>query len=225
VRLLLPVLLFACAPEGTDPDLPVTGDGSICAVGDSIFEWHVADGGSIPEVVGRELGREVHNAAVSGALVTWGEPDLPAIPDQYDDGAWSWLVLDGGGNDLNDLCGCGACDAVLDDIVTEDGRGGILPAFLGPVAESGVQVAFMTYPQIPGTAEFGFDRCGPVFEAYRTRLRAMAAFDDRIHIVDAGASIDGTDLSLFDGDHVHPSPEGSATMGRLIADHIRAVDP
>jgi hypothetical protein len=24
---------------------------------------------------------------------------------------------------------------------------------------------------------------------------------------------------------VHPSPEGSATMGRLIADHIRAVDP
>ena len=117
-------VLMGCVSDagvpGGDSAAPVhPAAGDLHAVGDSILAWFSEDGTSIPHVAAAARGQSVTNAARSSALMTWGEPELPAIPDQYEAGDWSWLIVDGGGNDLADRCACDACDAVLDEIATE----------------------------------------------------------------------------------------------------------
>ena len=75
------------------------------AIGDSFFDFHSDDESSIPHVAAAELGKTVANASVSGALLLEGDE---AIPDQYVAGDWEWVIVDGGGNDVNDLCECAA---------------------------------------------------------------------------------------------------------------------
>lgn len=215
LRALLPLTLTACTGS------PIEPAGNIIAIGDSILEWNLDEGASIPEVVGQARGQEVYNAAISGTMVTEG-PE--SIPSQYVEGDWAWLLLDGGGNDLNDRCGCGDCDAVMDEIVTADGTGGALAALVGPVAASGVRVAIMGYPNLPEGAAFGFDRCGEELIELASRQAALASHDDNIIFVDAREFIDSTDTSLFDEDLVHPSVEGGAVMGQHIAEAMDAAE-
>ncbi|MEO0604898.1 MAG: SGNH/GDSL hydrolase family protein, partial [Myxococcota bacterium] len=194
------------------------------AVGDSIMAWFGEEAASIADVVAEARGSTVVNASRSSALMTSGESELPAIPEQYQSGDWSWLVVNGGGNDLGDRCGCTSCDGVLDEIVTADGRGGVLPRFVGPVAAGGVRVALMGYPDLPDDAAFGLDACDDEFEVLAMRLTALASHDQRIVFVDMRDVITSTDLDMYDDDHVHPSRLGAATMGAYLAEQMASAE-
>ena len=91
-RTLVLTALFGCGP-GVDLDA------ELFAIGDSYLAWNREDGGSIPEIAGKELGLTVENISVSGAQMLGG-PE--AIPDQYVSSTWDWVVIGGGGNDVND---------------------------------------------------------------------------------------------------------------------------
>lgn len=191
---------------------PIEGD--IIAIGDSIFEWNVDDDASIPDVVGAELGVTVANRAISGTWLTQGED---AIPKQYVSRDWRAVIMDGGANDLNDECGCGDCDDLIDEMVSADGRRGVLPSFVDEASADGVPVVFWGYYEVPDSADHGFDRCNDVVDVLGARLTALAAADDGFYFVDGREQVSATDLQYFDDDHAHPSVAGSRVVGEQIA--------
>lgn len=213
-RALMLTLLVGCGPA-VDPE------GNIVAVGDSIFEWNADTGRSIPEVIAEARGQEVDNRAISGAMVLEGRDN---IPGQLVGSGWDWLVMDGGGNDLNDLCGCGGCDSVLDALVSADGASGAVPDLVIPTAASGTRVAIVGYAGLPDGAEFGFSECGEELEALSARYAALADATDGVIFVDARDVVTGDDAEMFDEDLVHPSVAGSEAIGLYVAAAMTAAE-
>lgn len=211
---MLLTALLACTTDFARGDLE---DAELIAIGDSLLEWNMGEG-SIPEVIGESLDRPMYNASVGGSNFLDGASDV--IPEQYVSGDWDWLVLDGGANDLNDRCECGDCDEIMDEMLSADGQTGVMADFVREVADSGVQVMIMGYYGIPETAEFGFDQCIPLISELSARQAALAGSDAMIEFADAAEVVDGTDLSMFDDDHVHPSLAGSAAVGAFLAEAI-----
>lgn len=196
---------------------------TILAIGDSILEWNVWTGESIPEVIGELLDRPVINAAVGGAHFSNPDPAAAVggldIRMQYVEGDWDWVVVDGGVNDLHNDCGCGACEDVLDDLVSADGRSGEIPDFVNGLVDAGDQVLFMGYYGVPSDAEFGFDRCVDEATEHGRRLLAMTAAIEGAWFVSAGDVVSADNRPAYAEDLLHPSPAGS----RLIAEHIAAA--
>lgn len=202
---------LACSP-------PLEGDA--IAVGDSMFDWNIEEEASIPTVIGEELGIEVANAAIGGAQVLGWD----AIPDQYQSGSWTWAIMDGGGNDLNDECGCGDCGAVMNALISGDGTRGAIPELVATAREDGARVAWVGYYDLPEGAEFGFDRCDDELLVLRERLAAMADADAGVIFVDASDAFSADQLEMYDEDRVHPSVEGGRAVGALVADAIRTIE-
>ena len=153
--------------------------------------------------------------APRGAMMSGNSPT--SIPNQYEVGNWDWVILDGGGNDLNDLCSCQECDAVLDDIDE------VLRDFVTARRSDEMRVVIWGYYGLPEDAEYGFDRCGSTFAKLSERQSAIADTDGGIYFVDGRMQITGEDLSFFDGDLVHPSEQGSETIGTQIASTIESA--
>jgi len=210
------LLLVGCAGR------PAPANADMLAIGDSIFEAHRSSGRSIPDVVAERTGHVVHNAAKSGAWATDGG-GVPTIPEQRVDGDFAWLVMDGGANDLNGRCRCGDCDAVLDELITEDATDGVLVAIVEEAVAQGMRVAFMGYPELPDDARFGFSRCGDQLAEHRRRRVRLAERVDGMWFVDASEVVGATDLPYFVDDHVHPSVEGSRVMGEHIVEQVREL--
>ena len=219
---LLGLTTVAAACGGEDAVTPPTTPSSapMVAIGDSIMAWNSEAQASIPDVVGQRLSVEVENRSVGGAVFL---DAAEGIPTQYVQSAWSWLILDGGGNDVNDGCECGDCRATLDALLSADGQSGAIASFIDQVRATGVKVAFVGYYVLPSGAAFGFDRCGDELSTMRTRASLMATSRDGVIFVDATQAVQATDLSMYDDDRVHPSVAGSAAVGALIADQIRAA--
>lgn len=225
MRLLSPlafVLAAACRPDAkgasaADGPEERPDDASMVAIGDSVFAFHRESGEDIPQVVGDALGIEVYNVAVSGAQLSGGEDPIPA---QLPEGPWSWVLMDGGANDMAERCGCGACDEALDQLITADGAAGILAELAATVTNTGAKLAIMGYYRLPPDAP-DFDGCGPWLESLSARQARLADANPAVHFVDASAVVDGTDLDLFFRDRVHPSVAGSAVIGQHIAEALR----
>ena len=189
-------------------------DGPILILGDSVMAWNVEEGTSIGHVIEERTGQSVTIGAVSGAHFASDNED--DIRSQYVDGDWSWVVFDGGGNDLNDRCECGDCSEVLNELISTDGARGAVPDAVDALRETGTRVMFLTYYDLPPTAQFGFASCGDESDALAIRAELMAQARDGVYWVDMGRVIAADDLSAFDDDHVHPSERGSALIGELI---------
>lgn len=212
-------LLIALSITTVGCDAPLEGD--VIAVGDSIFDYNVEEGASIPAVIGETLGLEVANAAVGGAQVLGG--DAP-IPDQYQSGDWDWAVMDGGGNDMNDRCGCGECDEVMDTLISSDGASGAIPELVATALDDGARVAWVGYYDLAEGAEFGFDRCGEELIELRARTAAMAEGDEDVIFVDASEAFTADELDHYDDDRVHPSIKGGRAVGELVAAAMLAAE-
>lgn len=186
------------------------------AVGDSIFDWNDNDA-SIPALTAANLGVPVQNNAISGTTITdIGDP----IFEQYESGTWDWVLVDGGGNDLNDGCECGQCDALLTEIVAADGSTGAMAELVEQIVDDGHDVALMGYYEMPPDAEFGFDRCNDELEVLLSRYESLAARFDTVTFIDVREVVSPTDTpEAYDEDNVHPSVEG----GAMIAEHLAAV--
>ena len=194
--------------------------GPILVLGDSIMDWNVEEGTSIGHVVQERTEQPVTIRAVSGAHFASDEDD--DIRSQYVEGDWSWVVFTGGGNDLNDRCGCGDCSGVLNELLSPDGASGAIVDAVDALRSTGVKVMFLTYYDLPPTAQFGFANCGDESEELALRASTMAQAREDVYWVDMGQVVFPTDLSAFDEDHVHPSERGSALIGELVADVIMA---
>ena len=185
---------------------------SILAIGDSIFEWHIWNQKSVPEHLDSDLGT-VYNAALSGAMIT--EEISSGVLNQYKEGDWDWVVMDGGGNDLNDLCLCDDCSEVQDQIELA------YQDFLQDRIDDGQQVLIWGYYGLPKNAKFGFDECVDDFEELSRRQKKLSEMDDRIVFVDGKEKITGEDKSYFYFDRVHPSKKGTSTIGEQISKAMR----
>ena len=208
------VASLACA------ELPApSGDTAILGVGDSYFAWNAEEGRSIPEVAGAELGIETFNVAVSGATVLGGEDEgVEVIPNQYVPEAWTWVVMDGGGNDVEGDCSCGDCEQTVDALIDEQGRGAIAELVDRALAD-GARVAWVGYPEIPESRQ-GYFGCDDEQLLLIERLEQLAADTEGLIFVDGREAFGPDELEYFDEDHVHPSVEGSRALGELVAEHI-----
>lgn len=195
----------------------------ILAVGDSFFEYNAIQEASIPDVLGEAIGIRVANAAKSGAL--FANPDVDAAADgldvrsQYREGEWEWVVVTGGGNDLNDLCGCGECDPVLDALIAADGLSGDIPDFVKSIAADGTKMMLVGYYDVRSDADYGFDRCADEFAELNARLEVTARITDGVWFVSAADVVSADQDSAYANDRVHPSIDGS----RLIGEHLAAA--
>lgn len=213
--LFFALLLAACQPAPSS-------DNAILAIGDSIMAWNGNRG--IPEVVGAELGLRVVDASQSGARLNTDSTLAQAlgfdITEQVRDGAWDWIILTAGGNDLR-----GNCErpdtVVLRDAQIGPDLMGDLSSFIASLRARGSKVAFVGYydllPDEPAP-------CEPQFDIINERLTELAAGDAGLVFLDAATVIDRTDPNLFARDRLHPSPEGSARIGAALAQAMQSVE-
>jgi lysophospholipase L1-like esterase len=216
--LLLMLALAACTPTARPED------GAILAIGDSVMAWNGRAG--IPEVAAAALGRPVVDASQSLAHITHPLAVAAAIGfdigRQIRPGPWDWVVLTGGGNDLRDACATPSAAATRDALIGP-GLDGEIPALIARLRATGARVGLVGYYDGAAASPTGFTPCQPEFDIMNRRLAELAARDPGLVFLDAGDVIDPTDRSLYARDLVHPSPEGSAAIGRALAERMRAV--
>lgn len=196
----------------------------IVVIGDSVMAWNGP--GAIPAVLAGELDRDVGNLAVPGARLS--HPGLLErfagldIRRQIGRQRPDVLILTAGGNDLGDECGCGRCDGVLDTLIGPDARTGELAEFLTVQSRRGTRVIYMGYYAVP---EGGgpFAGCSAYFDRLDERVATLAGSDPGIDFVSAREVIDPGNPGHYDADRVHPSPLGSARIGVMLAERLRAL--
>ena len=196
------------------------------AIGDSIMAWHVDEGASIPDVVADELGREVTNRSVPGGQFLNAPVGLD-IRDQYyvvRTGGWEWVIIDGGGNDLNAECGCDECSEIQDALLGPEGDSGRVFEFVDRIVSPRRKVMLVGYYEVPNYAWFGFNQCVDELAEYNRRLALMADQTDNVWFIDAGQAVKADDPSAYEEDGIHPSVEGSELVGRLVAQAIVEAD-
>ncbi len=225
---LLSFVFVACAEDETfEPEESfVEGELRILAIGDSFMAWNREDGTSIADVIAYELDAEVENLAVSGSYLTnqLADAEEMDIRLQYVADDWDWVVMDGGGNDFNDECGCDACETTLDSIISDSGAAGALPEFVEEMMEAGPQVVFISYYDVPEDAPDTFPQCRDIMQTYDERLALLAAQLPSFYVVDAEDVIQPSNLEFYDDDFLHPSQLGSEVIGEMVADLIRSHD-
>ena len=216
------LLLLACAGlVGACDEYEFPSDATMLAVGDSILSWHKEVGDSIPQVAGRELGAVMGNASEPGAPLL-GDDDW-TIPIQYRTGPWSWVVINGGANDLMDECDCRNCDTVMNRILSPDGDAGGLRRLAERAVSEGARVAVVGYMNLLPDSEES-PRCNDELDDLRARQRAMADSMPNAVYVSAAEVMDGTDARMYDDDKLHPSVRGSRGIGLLLAETMIEAD-
>jgi acyl-CoA thioesterase I len=203
--------LFGCEP-GT----------GLLAVGDSVFDYNTENGESIPEVAASKLGIAVQNNAIGGSHLSSNNGE--SITETYEPGDWSWVLVDGGANDLNDECSCGDCEVLLDELISPDSTGGIMSEFVDQIQGDGHPVALMGYYMLPEGAEYGFANCVDTIIELNSRYTALAEQVEGVYYIDAGEVITPDQSELYDTDNVHPSVEGSRVLGEFIAEQILSFE-
>ncbi|WP_375186445.1 SGNH/GDSL hydrolase family protein [Pseudooceanicola sp.] len=203
---MLSLCLLAACGRGVPTGAPVV------VAGDSVMAWNRSQGASVADQLQARLGVEVGDVSLPLARVTGGRGPLN-IPAQLEGLRTDWVVLNGGANDLS-TCDCTNCDGVLNTLISEDGRGGAIPALVADLRARGARVIWADYytsPRYAGTA------CAATYEQLETRLERMAARDAGVTLVDMDDVFRPDDPTLFARDRVHPSPRGSARIAGLIA--------
>lgn len=207
-----------CPVEDTTDEEP-----SLLAIGDSVFAWRMRTCQTVPDVAANKLERSLRHKAVNGARLTGGEF---AIVDQYEPGPWEWVIVDGGGNDLNNECECGVdCDRVLDELVSEDGTTGEWPALIERITQDGARVAVYGYFRIDESARYDFDECIAELDVLHARQQTMASLHDDVIFVDARRVVSPESTpEAYAFDNVHPSEKGALLVGELIAQEIAKAE-
>lgn len=191
---------------------PVDTDADVLAIGDSILAWHRGKGASIPAVVERRTGQKVTNQSIAGATFIGSR----GIPTQFVAGDWDVVLINGGGNDIGDVCGTPREAAVLEQLISSDGQRGAIPQFVRSLRSGGADVIWLGYYPI-SVAGGPFSPCRDTLNLLKARQRAMAVSLDGVAFVDPARVIAPDNLTLYDRDLVHPSVDGAARIGGLVA--------
>ena len=192
----------------------------VLMLGDSLLAWFREEGASVGDVLDASSSFSVANLSVSGSMVLEGDE---SIPSQYVGGDWGWVVFDGGGNDANDLCECGACDEILDEIIGEATNEGVVPDFARAMRNAGHRVLVLGYYGMPASAQHGFHRCNDEAAVLNERYERYANQTDGVYYFNLGTVVSPDDLRDYDDDHVHPSARGTQRMGEAIGAYLEQV--
>lgn len=219
---MLLLTLLACDTDGNTPlnesyrdvDCESIGslpDGQILAIGDSMFDF-IGECADAPDLTGVALGARVTNEAVGGATMLDND-----IPSQYRSEDWRWVIIDGGGNDL-DCESESACLAILDEV--EAAWRDLLDA----VTNDGAQAALVGYPDFSIDSESG-ELWALMGGEMMARMSDVADDYDGAFFVDLRGVMNGeAQPELFDDDLIHPSPAGAGVIADEIARVISAND-
>jgi lysophospholipase L1-like esterase len=195
----------------------------IQVIGDSVMTWNGSN--AIPEVVSRALGEPVDNNARAGARMTRSSLLARSVQAQFRPGAWDWVVVNGGANDLNRDCRCASCAREIDALISPDGLRGTWPDLVARLIAGGAaRVMIVGYYGPTGRGGFT-DRCADELAIVDTRLARLAAALDGVVFVDADPVMGPSTPGLFASDLIHPNARGSAAIGALIAAEIARLDP
>ena len=139
-----------------------------------------------------------------------------SIPNQYESGNWDWVIVDGGANDLNELCGCGPCETVQADIADA------YRSLVESIRSEDIRMVIWGYYGIPSEApEFG--NCNAAIDELSLMQSALADEDDGVFWVNGKVDITGEDLSYYDDDLIHPSLKGSRKIAEQIVEAIESA--
>ena len=200
-----------------------SGDDTILAIGDSVFAWRMRSCETVPDVAAITLGRTLRHKAVNGARITGGDDP---IVEQFEEGEWDWVLLDGGGNDLKNECECGVdCSPVLDTLVSEDGTRGEIPELVDRIVAGGSRVALYGYFRIDERAFYGFGECLEELDVLHARQQKVASQRDGVFFIDAREVVSPEhDPDAYAFDNLHPSAEGARIVGAFIAKKIKEAE-
>lgn len=216
-------MLALIALSGCTETVPASGKARIIATGDSMLAWNSGSGRSVVAVLEKRLGAEIVDRSVVGARYHYALPISGSlgvrIGAQYVPGAWDWVVMNGGGNDLWLGCGCGKCAKQLDRLISEDGASGTVAEAVARARADGARVVYVGYLRTPGQPSI-IDHCKGWGDAYEARLARMAARDKVVSFVSVADLVPYGDLSFHDVDRIHPSPKGSFAIAARIAEVV-----
>lgn len=222
VLLGLSGLLFACQDS-----VRHNQDARILAIGDSLLSWNSAFGSSVPDVISKELGQPVVNRSVSGAWMLTRDGDEEGrgvnVPYQYEQGAWEWVVVNGGGNDLLFGCGCGRCDTVMDRLISADGSAGQIPDLVRRIRADGARVLYTGYLRSPDLLT-PIEHCKNDGDELETRIARLAAAEDGVYYVSMQDVVPPGGLTYFAPDLIHPARKTSRKVGERLASAIRQLN-
>jgi hypothetical protein len=182
-------------------------------------------GGSVADAVEAALGLEVVDRSVIGASYFHALPVSGAaglrLPDQYRPGDWKVVIANGGGNDLLFGCGCGKCETVLNRLISEDGRSGVIPDYVARLRGTGAHVVYVGYLRNPGTAT-PIKACGPAGNELDRRLAELDRLDPDMTFIPMSDLVPHGSTLYHQLGRIHPSRTGSREIGLRIA---RAIGP
>jgi lysophospholipase L1-like esterase len=170
------------------------------------------------------LGEPVIDRSVIGARVFYHLPVSGAlgmnISQQYRPGAWDWVIMNGGGNDLWFGCACSRCDRKMTRMVSPDGTTGSVPDLVRKIRADGARVIYLGYLRSPGVGSL-IEHCRDEGEAYEARLARMAEQDSGVYFLSLADLVPYGDRSYHGVDMIHPSPKATRAIAQRIATIIR----
>lgn len=188
----------------------------LLAIGDSVLDWNRDEGASIPAIVGQRAQLAVMNESISGSQVL--DPSDEGIPQQYISGDWSWVLIDGGANDVGDGCGCGECMGQVNRIISPDASEGAMVSLVSRAVSDGAHVVLLGYYQVSGP---DFAGCEDEAEAINARYQALADRSPEVIFVNMSDAVSNEPMNVYlDEDGIHPSIYGGELIGELIAQRI-----
>lgn len=178
------------------PDHDPYEEPSILALGDSVLAYHTALCQSAPHHGGVEAERYVENRAITGSRMSSDNDSPFDIPNRYlEGGAWEFVVIDGGANDLYAECGCGVpdgdpipdCSAVIDEIVDPPGQSGEMVDMLDTIRAdpaNDATMVLMGYYTLPDDAGSDWDSCNDALAELSARYQIVADAAPDVEFVD-----------------------------------------
>ncbi|SFM02526.1 SGNH/GDSL hydrolase family protein [Shimia aestuarii] len=199
----------------------------ILAMGDSLMAWHGVTERSITHSLANELGEPVLNRSIGGARIIYGLPISGSmgmkIANQYKEGNWDWIVLNGGGNDLWLGCGCVACDPKIERMISEDGRKGAIPHLVDSLRKTGANIVYVGYLRSPGVWS-PIEECRDDGDKLEARIEKLAEILPNVHFVSLKDLVPHGDRSYHGADMIHPSLKASREIGKRVAAVIKASE-
>lgn len=196
----------------------LAADDSVVVVGDSVFDFNGDVCGDVGDFISLARDARIEDRAVGG---TWlDHPSNFDILEQYTSGPWSWVIVDGGANDLNEGCGCDCTDE-LDTLVSEDTLAGAMPTLVEAALADGAKVLlFGYYDPAPGSE---FAACQDELVIMSSRYQALAERLEGVTFVDGRDIVSAqTQPQAFHGDGIHLTPVGAELVANTMLETMSA---